>query len=167
MRIVCSYCQKDMGEKEPLDDQRISHSICVDCQKYFEAQRSGMPLDEYLGSFDFPVMIINDDRRVVGINKAAEKLTGRTSEKSTGLLGGEAMECSYARLPGGCGQTIHCETCTIRKIVMGVMESGESKKHAPVTLRRDAGEVTMLISAEKIDGMVRLSIEKVLTGESA
>lgn len=28
---ICSYCTRPMGEKEPLDDKRISHGICEKC----------------------------------------------------------------------------------------------------------------------------------------
>lgn len=33
MFIQCCYCQKDMGEKEPLEDHSTSHGICDDCFK--------------------------------------------------------------------------------------------------------------------------------------
>jgi len=29
----CAWCGKDMGEKEPLDDQRVTHGICQECLK--------------------------------------------------------------------------------------------------------------------------------------
>ncbi len=28
---ICGSCMKELGEKEPLDDTRVSHSICQDC----------------------------------------------------------------------------------------------------------------------------------------
>lgn len=31
MRVVCSYCKCELPEKEPLDDKRISHSVCPTC----------------------------------------------------------------------------------------------------------------------------------------
>lgn len=31
MIIQCSYCKLLMGEKDPLKDTRISHSICDKC----------------------------------------------------------------------------------------------------------------------------------------
>ena len=33
MLRVCAWCQKDMGEKPPLDDKSVTHSICDDCLK--------------------------------------------------------------------------------------------------------------------------------------
>lgn len=31
MKIVCAWCKKEMGEKEPLGDKSISHTICREC----------------------------------------------------------------------------------------------------------------------------------------
>ena len=36
MKIVCAWCKKNMGEKEPLDDEGITHTICPDCLKVVE-----------------------------------------------------------------------------------------------------------------------------------
>ena len=31
MKIECAWCQKPMGEKDPLNDERVSHGICKQC----------------------------------------------------------------------------------------------------------------------------------------
>ena len=31
MKVVCGWCKKDMGEKEPLEDPDATHGICDDC----------------------------------------------------------------------------------------------------------------------------------------
>jgi hypothetical protein len=36
MIIICAWCGKAMGEKEPLEDTRVTHSICPSCQKQVE-----------------------------------------------------------------------------------------------------------------------------------
>ena len=33
MKIICAWCKKAMEEKPPLDDDRISHSICQQCKE--------------------------------------------------------------------------------------------------------------------------------------
>jgi len=43
MKLVCAWCLQegkpaDMGDKEPLDDTRVSHTICDDHFKQFDAQ---------------------------------------------------------------------------------------------------------------------------------
>ena len=29
----CSWCNRGLGEKEPLEDKRITHTICEKCQE--------------------------------------------------------------------------------------------------------------------------------------
>jgi len=31
MRIACCNCKKDLGQKEPLDDPSVSHTLCETC----------------------------------------------------------------------------------------------------------------------------------------
>ena len=33
MRIICCWCSKQMGEKEPLEDDRTSHGMCSVCEE--------------------------------------------------------------------------------------------------------------------------------------
>jgi hypothetical protein len=33
LRIVCSWCKKFMGEKEPYDDSSETHGRCAECLK--------------------------------------------------------------------------------------------------------------------------------------
>lgn len=37
MKVVCSWCKEHIATKEPVEDTRISHTICRDCSiKYFD-----------------------------------------------------------------------------------------------------------------------------------
>jgi PAS domain-containing protein len=161
MRIICSYCKKEMGEKEPFDDDSVSHIMCSECFDYFEEQIKGLSLERYLDKFKAPIIIVDAEGRILASNKMSEKMTGKSRRGVFGLLGGEAMECAYARLPGGCGKTVHCETCTIRRTVTKAMDKGEPQLHVPVTLKRADREIKMIISTDKIDKLVRIVIEKV------
>ena len=31
MKVICSWCQRELGEKEPKEDKCISHTICEEC----------------------------------------------------------------------------------------------------------------------------------------
>ena len=31
MKVICCYCKKDLGDKAPFDDMRISHGACKTC----------------------------------------------------------------------------------------------------------------------------------------
>ncbi len=39
MKIVCSWCGKDTGEKDGRSMEGISHGICGDCVAKLEAKR--------------------------------------------------------------------------------------------------------------------------------
>lgn len=159
MKIICSYCRKELGEKERFNDDRVSHGICSECFDYFDKQIKGLSLERYLDEFEAPIIIVNAAGRILASNKMAEEMIGKPRREIFGLLGGEAMECVYARLPEGCGNTVHCETCTIRRTVMKAMESGEPQLHVDVTLKQETREIKMVISTDKIDELVRIVIE--------
>jgi len=160
MKIICSYCRTCYGEKEPLEDKRISHGMCEACFDHFQRQQDGLPLDEYLDGFDSPVLIVNQEGRIAAANQAAKDMLGAPNREITGLLSGEAMECCYARLPAGCGKTLHCETCTIRKTIMHTLQTGTPMKKAPVKVTRNGVERDLVISSDRVDGLIRVEIEK-------
>ena len=35
---VCAWCGKGMGEKAPLEDKSVTHTICKECTKKIEVQ---------------------------------------------------------------------------------------------------------------------------------
>lgn len=147
-----------VGEKEPLSDERITHCMCKDCFVHFERQLNGLPLNEYLDEFDAPVVIVDKENRIVDLNRKAEEVLGRPKSHMVGLLGGEALECDYARLPGGCGQTAHCETCTIRRVIMHTLRTGHTLTREPFTINKHDGKREMTISTSYIDGLVSIVI---------
>jgi transcriptional regulator with PAS, ATPase and Fis domain len=160
VKVICSYCRKKIGEKEPINDDSVSHGMCQECYDYYKEQVNGLPLDKFLDRFEVPLLVVDKNVRIVATNKMFENLTGRSHRDVFGLLGGEVMECVYARLPEGCGRTAHCLACSIRNTVMATMESEEPQMQVPVKLRRESKEIEMVISAEKIGSFVRIIIEK-------
>jgi PAS domain-containing protein len=159
MRLVCSYCQKDMGTKPPLRDGSVSHGMCPPCGEYFGAQWDGMGYGEYLERFAFPVLMMEEDFRVVATNRSACNLLGREAGEVAGLLGGEALECGRARLPGGCGKTVHCSTCAIRNTVTATRATGRAMTRVPALLRRGDGVRSLLVSTQLEGPLVRVTVE--------
>jgi len=164
MKIVCSYCRKDMGEKEPLSWGETTHSICDECRAYYEPQWQGMTWCDFLEGIDRPAVIVDRDARLRACNAAAAKMLGREAEDARGLLGGEFMECKWARLPEGCGQTVHCAACAVRRTVMDTLATGQAHKNVPAVLnRQDASgpaDVKLIISTSlSADGLVRIVVE--------
>lgn len=158
MELICSYCRRHLGSKAPLEDPRISHGMCDECRIHFERQIDGLPLDRYLDGFDAPVMIVDGEGRMAAANEMAAAICGKPQKEIVGLLGGEAMECVYARRTGGCGKTEHCETCTIRNAVTATMERRRGLPQRRVKLRRETGDVHMQMATSYCDGIVRIVV---------
>jgi PAS domain-containing protein len=148
-----------MGTKPPLSDGGVSHGMCQACGDYFEAQWAGMSYAEYIERFPFPVVLVEGEGRVVAANGPACGFLGRQPAELVGLLGGEALECSHARLPGGCGKTVHCSTCAIRNSVTRTHQTGVALSRVPAKLKRSDRDVALLVSTAPEGQLVRVSIE--------
>lgn len=159
MILICSYCRKIMGEKEPIENRKHTHGMCSDCYARMMRQLEGISFTDYLGDFDIPVVIINEEGRVAAANNKALKMLDKPLEKIQGFLGGEAMECGYARLPEGCGNTEHCLACTIRKLVEDTQRTKVASEKVKVFLKTDEGEFTLIVSTSYVDNMVRIVFE--------
>jgi len=159
MKMICSYCRRSYGEKEPLDDDRTSHGMCNDCFAYFARQKSGLPLDDYLDGFEVPLLIVNKEGRIAALNKKAAVRLEKPRKEIVGLLPGEAIECDFARLPEGCGNTVHCETCTLKQTIMHTLTTGKAIKNVRKTVQKNNREFEMVISSDYVEGMVKIVIE--------
>jgi PAS domain-containing protein len=161
VRIVCSYCRRDLGVKPPIEDCSLTHGMCPECADYFGRQWAGLTHSEYLERFDYPVVLLEAEGRVVAANRAAAAVLGREPSEAVGLLGGEAMECAHARLPEGCGKTVHCATCAIRNAVTRTHGTGVPLLRVPARLARGDRGLDLLLSTSLEGEVVRLVVEPV------
>jgi hypothetical protein len=125
----------------------------------------GKKLTSFLEKLAAPVVAVDDTGGVRTANRQARMLLQKELSDIEGYKGGDVFECAYAKLPEGCGQTIHCSGCTIRRTVMDTMQSGKSHLKTPACLNRgipDAhGKIDLLITTEKVGEMVFLRIDEV------
>jgi PAS domain-containing protein len=71
-----------------------------------------------LDAVPFPLLVVDDDVRIVAFNQAASALLGDATELALTTRGGEAMHCIHATdAVGGCGASEACATCVIRASV--------------------------------------------------
>ena len=161
MSIVCSLCRKEITEKEILSGKNIEYSTCDECHEAFIKKNKDNDLASVIDQFEMPVLVVDEDCRIVASNKPASHITGAGPSKRDllGLFAGEAMGCRYADLPEGCGKTSHCVGCTIRASVNATIESGLPQKDVPVVVKRENGGVNLMISTEKIFSLVRINIK--------
>lgn len=55
MKIICSWCKKFMGEKEPFDDETETHAKCVECLRKQEGEgyvKKNTPVRYITGGID-------------------------------------------------------------------------------------------------------------------
>lgn len=160
MELICAYCNKSLGQKEPLENKLKTHGICPACRDYFSRQEENRSFNDYLEIFDRPVMVVDGEGRVAAANEQVLKMLNKPADLVLGLLGGDAMDCAYSRLPEGCGETNHCSACTIRRIVQRTLEEQRPLYREPVKLIREDSTVDILISTRLIGRLIRIVIEE-------
>lgn len=158
MRIVCSYCKKSLGDAAPFDVDETTPDLCDACDVQFDEKFRRMSLGEYLDDIREPILVVDSDGRILAANEAMAVCLGRVERRTRGLLGGEVLECAYARLPGGCGGTEHCQTCAIRRAVTRTLETGERQVRVSVHLQKCDGVVPMEVSTRRVGPAVFVTI---------
>jgi hypothetical protein len=140
----------------------VTSGVCEECFRHIEA-RSGMPLLDFLDGLGIPVLAADGDGVVELANQPLLELLGKQDSQVRGRRGGDVFECAYAHLPEGCGRTVHCSGCAIRRAVTETFLTGNSLQSVPARLNRESAaetvELDLLISTEKAWGMVLLRID--------
>jgi hypothetical protein len=108
---------------------------------------------------------MEQDGRVLSANGPARLLLGKALPAIENRLGGEVIECVHSREPGGCGETIHCKSCTIRRTVTDTYASGNCHVRVPayqdIWTPSESKQVRFLITTEKVGNYVMLRIDDV------
>jgi len=166
VKQICFFCSAEIGSvgnPSEIDDE-ISHGLCPNCVPKFMAGH-GCQFGEFLDRLPAPIFVIDEKARVVGANAEGLRQVNKSARDVQSRLGGEVFECRHAKEPGGCGQTIHCKTCTIRNTVTKTLKTGETCLRVPAYM--DLGNiiqertVRFLISTEKVGEVVLLRIDAV------
>ena len=141
----------------------ITHGICESCRFNLLFQM-GVELEVFLDSLKLPVVVVNREGTIVTGNDKARTLFKKELPEIAGYRSGEVFECAYARLPEGCGETVHCSGCTIRRTVFETYGTGRSLLRVPATLYRntqgDPEKIKLLISTERLADLVLLRIDE-------
>lgn len=162
MKKICAWCKKNLGENSE-HPELITHGICEHCSESFLNGKEES-IQSFLDEFQFPIIVVDEDGKVLGGNNQACLLTGKSlSQFKDQMLAGEAIECIHAFEPGGCGKTIHCQTCTIRYSIEKTFQTGTCLRNVPaykdIRIGEDEQPVRFLITTEKIKDRVLLRID--------
>ncbi len=167
VRRVCAWCSGAMGtvEGDFLAKHPVTHGICPNCARLI-AQRLGLStFSEFLDGLGVPVLLMDEDLRVLTANRLAKEALGKDLPHILGYKGGDVIECRNAKLPGGCGQTVHCRGCVIRNSVNKTRLTGESCVKVPaypdVQLGAERKTLSLKITTEKVGACVLLRIDEI------
>lgn len=120
MKVKCAWCQKDISgsNKETQNiDFPISHGICKDCSDSLMSELD-TPLKKFINSFEVPVMLVDNRNNAILINQAAREVSSLHIEVRGGPTCGMVVGCIHSDEPEGCGATVHCEGCVIRRSIL-------------------------------------------------
>lgn len=124
-------------EGGPRDDTN-AHAVCGCCSEHFTLPPEG-PLQKHLDSLPFPVLVVDLYAGAylitTAVNKKACDWVKKGPHEIIQHLCGNVVECTYARLSEGCGNTNTCRSCAILQAIAVTKESGEPVK-AVLTLQR-------------------------------
>lgn len=166
MQFKCSKCRSVIFDKtfETNSDRVITKGICDECTSYL-LWPNRPEMSELLDGLDAPVVVINSLGNVNTANQKARELLQKNLPDIQGYQGGIVFECAFAKLPEGCGKTIHCDGCTIRISVMDTLQTGKSHLKIPAGLSHGTTEnylqLQLLISTERINDVVMLRIDSI------
>ncbi len=165
MKRICAWCKKEM---EPVDtgkeeENLISHGMCKSCYDVIN-RYDIVSLREFLNKLETPVLAIDEEGTVVSVNTPVHELLKKNRSQIEGVKTGNVISCKNAFSPEGCGNTIHCDGCTIRNTVTDTYKTGEKHKNIK-TFREvvtDDGfkKLNLQISTELINNIVFLRIDK-------
>ena len=167
MERMCAWCQKSMGTTpaESPAEKVITHGICRECADKVYAER-GLDLTSFLDRLDAPVIVVDESGSVQTANKQARMFFGKEFSDIAGYQGGDVFKCAYASLPEGCGNTIHCSGCTIRRAVMETHATGKPIHRTPAFLMQpdsdDRRKMNLFISTRKVGRVVLLKIDELV-----
>lgn len=167
MKIVCAWCNKDMGtvRSEHHAENVITHGICDECANIAFAELNMNRAELFLERLSEPVLVVDGDVVALTANSRAREVLGKDLPQIKGFKGGNIIECIHAHEPGGCGRTIHCNGCAIRITVEDTYKTGKSHLRVPayadISFKSKVKKISYLISTEKVKGFVLLRIDKV------
>ena len=134
---------------------------CAD--KLFADQ--AVSLQSIIDKLPIPVLIVDSDVTVSLLNKQAQETLGTSPERAVDRKGGELFDCVYSHLPGGCGRTIHCAGCALRRAITKTYETGEPQVFIPASLKRndpdDPSSVILTVTTIKRGNLVMVKLEQV------
>ena len=158
---VCPMCNENMPPRGVINP--VIKDLCQQCTGTVEV-RMVADICEYLEILPAPILVVDKQNVVRGANSEARRTVSQNLEAIANRRGGDVFECVYAALPEGCGRTVHCSGCTLRRAILDTLSTGKSMCDAPVeVIQRVDGRdcpVQFTISTQRLANCVLLKIEE-------
>jgi signal transduction histidine kinase len=123
------------------------------------------------------VMILNDRRQIVFVNRAVTRALAKPVEELIGRRPGEALGCIRAKTGAGCGTTEHCTVCGTGRALLSVLRGKDDERVCRMlveppgrdldlsirvtTLKHEGFVFTVLSAADRSDETRRRMLEKI------
>ena len=163
---TCLFCRKEYAGvgSDAATARVVTTSICPDCLREMK-QRRPRSMHGFLDSLGVPILLIGSEPMVETANTHARKLLGKELWEIERHRGGDVIECVYARSPGGCGNDVHCRSCTIRNTVLDTFATGRCferiRAYPDIEFGQEIRHMCFEISTEKFGIFVLLRIDNV------
>jgi PAS domain-containing protein len=159
---ACVWCQRELGAAEggPLS---TAPAVCDSCAAVLTSE-DREPLATFIEKVSAPLLVLSWDATVVMANARARVYLGKAVDDIAGRPSGDVIQCVNASEPEGCGRTIHCSGCTLRRSVQHTHETGEPLHvHSYHDVRTPAGIRTawLEIATERAGELVLLRVSQV------
>jgi PAS domain-containing protein len=162
MNKTCTWCDRELEDFGTQDTSTI-RGLCQYCSDNL-IENQGVDLYSYFDSLPAPVILIGRNVTVNYVNNKARAMLGKELSEIEGCPPGLVLECGYAQLPGGCGKTVHCTSCSLRQAVSETLATGKQFVKTLMYLQRvSGGEVKakrLFISAKRSGDTVMLRIDE-------
>jgi len=166
MKLICAWCGNtiDRSDYSQMLDPNTSHGMCAACSEALALQEQGVSFERHIDSIPIPILLLNSDNTVVMMNTTASEMLGQKLDGSAEPFLGRVFDCVYSHLPEGCGRTIHCSGCAMRRSIAATFKTGQAQVLVPATLSIESPDqvsaATLTITTVKRDGVVLLRIEQ-------
>ncbi len=160
MTRICAWCQTEMPSK---GETIVTHGICDACANRM-IRDTPYSLQLYLEELAIPVLVVESDVTASFANRAARELLGMSEDDLRHRAVGEVFTCIHAKQPEGCGRTIHCSGCAIRRSILASADTGEPQVNVPATMKwgdaEDPSEVALQVTTLKQGEVILLKVER-------
>jgi hypothetical protein len=166
MKLICAWCGSAIERSgyNEIGDSDASHGMCPACWQALASQENGVSLQRHIDSIPIPILLVDSNNATLRMNEKASETLGSNAEATKGIQFGLVFDCLHSHFPEGCGRSIHCSGCVIRRTVAETFSTGQPQIAVPATLRVDSADqpsdVVFTITTVKSGKFVLMRIEK-------